>query len=215
MTSNTIGAAPTLPAASVTDGKNFGLGDRYTDDDGNEFVYVQANGAITGAGYICVIDETYQAAMVSTSNDALGDLLGVPLAAWLDNDYGWLQVKGPTVVRVAASAAANTRLNTTATAGQLDDDNTSGSFIAANVWLTTANGGSAATAAAMLLHPYIGNTVPGVAYAATNSAGIIASLVALSNGYGFSSSVQVTSLKNLLIDILTSLQNSKVLPPSA
>lgn len=135
-------------------GKGFGLGDRYVSHDGKEYVWVQASGAITGAGYVCVFDETYQAAMISTSNDATGDLVGVPLAAFDDDDYGWLQVKGPTsAIQVAASAAANASLMATATAGQLDDGGAQPKI--AGIALTTANGGSAGTVAGILNYPVV------------------------------------------------------------
>lgn len=150
-----IGVSLANPVADLDEGKGFGLGDRTTDSVGKEYVYVQADGAITAAGYVVVIDENYQAAMLSTSNDARGDLVGVAPAAFADNEYGWVQVKGPCVIRVAASCAANARINTTATAGQLDDDGTSGAFPVQGAYLTTANGGSAATAAGILNYPFM------------------------------------------------------------
>lgn len=131
----------------------FLLGTRMRGDDGTEWMFVQANGAITGAGYVCTVDETFQAAMLSTSNDAGGDTVGVAGTDFADNDYGWVQVLGPCVIRVAASAAANVGLNTTGTAGQLDDDGTAGSFDIDGLILTTANGGAAGTAAGFLNYP--------------------------------------------------------------
>lgn len=140
-------------------GKGFGLGDRLVTHDGKEWVFVQADGAITGEGYVCYIDASYQAIMLSTSNDARGNFVGIPAVAFADNEYGWLQTKGPCNVRVAASAAANVRLNTTATAGQLDDDGTAGAMQVQGVYLTTANGGSAGTAAGILNDPFIDATI--------------------------------------------------------
>lgn len=131
----------------------FLLGTRMKGDDGSEWMFVQASGAITGAGYVVTVDEAFQAAMVSTSNDAGGDTIGVAGVAFADDDYGWVQVLGPCVIRVAASAAANVGLNTTATAGQLDDDGTGGSFDVDGLILTTANGGAAGTAAGFLNYP--------------------------------------------------------------
>lgn len=157
-----IGANPTATITGTTllpEGKGFGLGDRYVDHDGKEYVYVQANGAITGAGYVAYFDTSYQAVMLSTSNDARGNLVGIAPAAFADDDYGWLQVKGPCVVRVAASAAANTQLNTTGTAGQIDDDATTGAMVVDRVILTTANGGSAGTVAAIISYPAVGATL--------------------------------------------------------
>lgn len=155
--SGTIGAntTNTLTTTDSTGGKLFGLGDRQWDQSGNEFVYVQASGAITGAGYVCYITAAYLAVMVSTSNDAIGNLIGVPAVAFADGDYGWLQTKGVCVVRAAALAAANVRLNSTATAGQLDDDGSASAMAIDGLVLTTAVGGSAATAAAVISYPII------------------------------------------------------------
>lgn len=137
-------------AAELSQGKGFGLGDRHIDQVGNEYVFVLAGvGGIT-ANFVATIDEAYGAVMVSTSNDARGDLLGVAASAIAASSYGWLQVKGVCNIQVAASCAANARLNTTATAGQLDDDATGGSIACDHIVLTTARGASAGTAPAVM-----------------------------------------------------------------
>lgn len=140
------------------DSKAFGVGDRYVDDSGREYVFVSASAALT-AGFACFFDTAYSATMLSTSNDARGNLVGVPLATFATGEQGWLQVKGPASVRVLASAAANVRLNTTATAGALDDDGTVGAMQVQGVYLTTANGGAAANVAAILNYPYVDVTL--------------------------------------------------------
>ena len=146
-------------AAEVAQGQSFGLGDRHIDHLGNEYVFVLAGvGGIT-ANFVATIDEAYGAVMVSTSNDARGDLLGVALATIAANSYGWVQVKGVCNVQVAASCAANVRLNTTATAGQLDDDGTAGSITCDGVFLTTARGAGAGTAPAVLNYAIQGATI--------------------------------------------------------
>lgn len=156
-----IGATLTEPmsAADVSaSGKGFGLGDRYVSHDGKEYVYVQASGAIAGDGYVAGIDEDYQATALTTSGGgALGDLVGVAGAAFADNDYGWLQVKGPCNVQVSASAAANTALVATSTAGQLDDAATGKSV--SGIVLTAARAASAGTAPGVLNYPAVGATV--------------------------------------------------------
>lgn len=145
-----IGAMPTtiFSATEATQGKGFGLGDRYSDHLGNEYVYCVAGGTITAAGYVCIIDDAanaYSATMLSTSNDAANLKVGLAPGAMVSTDRGWFQVFGVCSVRVLASAVANTRLNTTATAGALDDDGTAGSFAVLGLTITTTNGGSAAT----------------------------------------------------------------------
>lgn len=158
-----IGANPT-ESYTLTElqlqGKGFAVGDRFTGFDGKEYVFVQAGaGGITGEGFVVIIDEAYGAVMVSTSNDARGDLAGVGLAAVAANSFCWVQVKGPANVQVAASAAANVRLNTTATAGQIDDDGTAGAIQVQGIYLTTARGGSAGTAPGVLNYPFFDVTL--------------------------------------------------------
>jgi hypothetical protein len=155
-----IGASVTNTLTTLQgDGKGFSPGDRHVAYDGKEYVYVLAAAAITGASYVCFIDSSYNATMLSTSNDARGNLIGIPLTAFASGEYGWLQVKGPSTVRVLASAAANARLNTTATGGALDDDGTVGSMQVQGVYLTTANGGATANVAAILNYPFIDVTL--------------------------------------------------------
>lgn len=138
----------------------FKLGTRAYGESNSEFLYVKAgSGGITGAGYVVAIDEAFTADMLSTSNDARGDLVGVAPMAFTAAYYGWVQRSGPASVRVAASAAANVRLNSTATAGQIDDDGTAGSMQVDGIVLTTANGASAGTAAGQLNYPAVGVTI--------------------------------------------------------
>jgi hypothetical protein len=139
-------------------GKGFGLGDRFTDQDGKEYVFVTAASAIT-ATYVCVFDEAYSAAHLSTSNDARGDLVGVAPVAIASGSYGWLQVKGPCLAQVLASCAANVRINTTATAGALDDDGTVGSLQVEGIYLTASRAASQGSAAAILSYPIQGVTL--------------------------------------------------------
>ena len=149
-----IGVSLTAPAAT----SSFRLGSRHEDESGNEYVYVHANGAITGAGYTCIIDSAYEAAMVSTSNDLANNMIGIPLAAFADNDYGWLAVKGTAQVRATSGALLNVSLNTTGTAGLLDDDATAGSFKVVGLALT-ATAGSTTNVLAVLNFPALNAVV--------------------------------------------------------
>lgn len=137
------------------------LGTRVEGANGSVFVYCQANGAITGDGYSVLISSAYQAALLSVTNSggAQGEAVGIAKSAWADNDYGWIQIAGVADIRGAASAAANTTLNTTATGGQLDDDNLAGSENIDGLVLTTAVGGSAGTAEGYLNFPVVGAAV--------------------------------------------------------
>jgi hypothetical protein len=142
--------------------KGFGLGDRGFTADGNEYVFVLAgSGGFTGAGYVGIIDEAYGAVMASTTTSAtaFGDMVGVAGAAVAASSYCWLCVKGVVGVRGNAAAAANARLNTTGTAGQVDDDGTAGAEVVNNMVFTTVVGGAAAVQAAVINYPSIGVTI--------------------------------------------------------
>lgn len=129
------------------------------------YIYVVADASgVTDDGYVAVVDgSSYQAAMATTTTTApgagAGKLVGVARAAIAANGYGWLQIYGPGVVRVSASCAAYTRINSTATAGQLDDDATAGAEVIDGIVLDTANGGAAATAAGFINWPKVANTL--------------------------------------------------------
>lgn len=160
MSSSVVGYNLNDSFSTTTDGRMWGVGDRVTNDVGKEYVFVKASSAI--AQYdVVTFDETYTTtvAPLSTSNDARGDLVGVAPVAIASGSYGWLQIYGPCVMNVLASCAANVRINTTATAGSLDDDGTAGSMQVEGIFLTTARGGSNGSAAGILNRPIIGATL--------------------------------------------------------
>lgn len=129
------------------------------------YIYVQDSGsAITGDGYVALVDgSAFTAVMATTTTSApgtgAGKLVGVARAAIAASGYGWLQIFGPGVVRTSASCAAYTIINTTATAGQLDDDATAGAEVIDGIVLDVATGGAAATTAGFLNWPKVGRTL--------------------------------------------------------
>ena len=129
------------------------------------YIYVQDSGAaITGDGYVALVDgSAFTAIMASTTTSApgtgAGKLAGVARAAIAASGYGWLQIFGAGTVLTAASCAAYTRINTTGTAGQLDDDATAGAEVVDGIVLDTATGGSAAATAGFLNWPRVVNTL--------------------------------------------------------
>jgi allophanate hydrolase subunit 2 len=160
---HTVGAQLTNPVGAselASSGRGFGKGDRVVTADGKEFLFCVTGGAITGAGFVVTIDEAYSAVQLSTSNDARGDLIGVALSAVTSGDYAWFQVKGVCDnIQVLASCAANVRLNTTGTAGALDDDGTATTIQAEGIYLTTARAASQGNAPGVLNYPIQGVTL--------------------------------------------------------
>ena len=142
---------------STQEGTGFGLGDRYTDSDGNEYVYLSAAAAVTGAGYAVTYTPAFAATMTATAQalTALGAPVAIAQAAVAEGSRGWFLVKGFGDVQVSASCAANAVVAATATAGQLDD--AVGKTIERLV-LTTARGSGAGLAPAVLTYPTVGAT---------------------------------------------------------
>lgn len=135
-------------AEMLANGKGYAVGNRATTRDGKVYVFVQANGAITGDGYVVSIDEDFQAIMVDTDTAATvaeGLQVGVVECAFADNDYGWAQIYGPCGIRTEASALANAKLAPTGTGGQVDDaSGSAGDKYIQGLILHTATGGAAA-----------------------------------------------------------------------
>lgn len=123
------------------------------------WIYCHASEAIADTA-VCVVHETGEVENLDlvSSLAARGMPVGVANAAFADNEFGWVQVWGAVaVINVGTSALAHTRLNSTATVGQVDDDATAGSEIVQGMYLTA---GESSNAAAGFCHwPYIAATV--------------------------------------------------------
>lgn len=163
MTNLVIGLDPSQ-TFTATDERGFpaAVGQRFeTGYNGKAYVFVKASSAIA-AGDVCTIDTTSNTtvAPLGTANDARGNRCGVATVAIASGSYGWLQVYGPhAAINVLASCAANVRLNTTGTAGSLDDDGTATTMQVQGIYLTTARGGTNGPAPGYLINPYIDVTL--------------------------------------------------------
>ncbi len=109
------------------------LGTRFSDHLGREFMYVRANGAVTGQGYVCAVDTAYDATLVTSAiATTYSRFMGACATngAPADNDYMWIcTIKPPGDTElglyVLAACAADQQLYTSSTAGALDDTATS------------------------------------------------------------------------------------------
>jgi hypothetical protein len=141
-----------VSSGTTTDGQNaeFSLGQRVTGPDNTEFVYCQAAAALmaaTTSPNAIAIDENYQASLMTTALANANYELGFcPAAVIADNDFFWARVNGSNFnIRVAPSAAADTYLRTTATAGLLGTASTASAVVFTGVVLVVA--ASASTSA--------------------------------------------------------------------
>lgn len=153
MTQTRLGAK----VADTATTPQFAVGARTT-RTGKDYVYVQATSALA-ANQAAFVDEDFTAVPVTTTNGTYGGVVGVPEVAIAASSYGWVQTYGNCNVNVAASCAADVRLNTTATAGRIDDDGTTGAKVINGVKLNTARAASAGDAPAFLNFPTVGATL--------------------------------------------------------
>ena len=151
---NAVGADFESATASAT----FELGTMMMGQGGKFYVYVQANGAITGDGYVVAITSAFQATMIDTDVAATilqGTKVGVADCAFADDEYGWVQVYGPCGIRSEQDAAANAKLYATADAGQVDDALAFGLFINGMHFGTATGGADAVNTTGRLNWPTI------------------------------------------------------------
>jgi hypothetical protein len=123
---------------------------------GKAYVFCQVGtGGVTGDGYVVTLSEGFEAVMLTTSNDAEGDKIGVAECAAAEDDYIWVQVWGSCGIRTEQDAAANAFLGATADAGQVDDSATTGLYISGMTLGTATGGADAVNTTGSLNWPHI------------------------------------------------------------
>lgn len=151
---NSIGAD--FSSASST--PKFELGTMMLGQGGKVYIYLQANGAVTGDGYVVSFQQDFDAAMIDTDVAATiteGRNVAVAECAVADNEYFWGQVYGPAGVRTEQDAAADAFVGPTADAGQLDDAAATGVYVSGIVLNTATGGADAVNATAYLRWPVV------------------------------------------------------------
>lgn len=140
----------------------FSLGTIAQDYNGDWYKYVQADANGFLAGDAVVINASNVGDKADTTSSAPGTgqgfPVGVPTVVFAASEYGWVKIYGAvTNLRVGTGAAIGTILNTTATAGRLDDDATVGAEVIDGIVTTAAEASNAA--AAYLQWPKVGRTL--------------------------------------------------------
>ena len=153
-TSNLIGVSLGYTDSSA----QFNVGTTVNLDDGGQAVYVQASSDVAQYSAVSVrFDNTV--VPITTTNSANSKVVGFAQASIASAYYGWVQIGGKPIVKLAASCAPFVPLYTTATAGTLDDAVVSGGLVAGIVALTTASGATALTCVAG--YPHVATGVVG------------------------------------------------------
>ena len=134
---------------ATADVSEYRIGQRITNYDGEEFLFVKAAAAIT-VGMVVLIGEAFNGRGATTGNAAKEDRIGVAKTAIANGFYGWVCIYGSGDISVAASCGADVALNTTGTAGRADDASTE---VIDGIKLTTARSGTAGNAPGLWHYP--------------------------------------------------------------
>lgn len=147
---NPLYADATLPTVGPQQNMDIDLGDCVLGEDGTEFQYCQASGALIQFYWVGV-DENNQAAHLTKAMADDGFTIGVAQVAADDNDGVWIAIRGRNLNgQVLGSVAADVALFTSATAGHLDDTSASQTKID-GVVAVAANATSSATSVEVLM----------------------------------------------------------------
>ena len=120
-----------------TSGSNFTLGDTTFGSAGTEWTYILANGAIS-AGALVQITTAGTGTAATAAGAAAGAKLAFAQAAFSDQQYGWVAVRGNSLtVLVSATSTLNVTLYVASTSGGLSTTSSSGTL--AGVALLTAS----------------------------------------------------------------------------
>jgi hypothetical protein len=138
-------------------GRGFGLGDRFVDAAGKEYIFTVTTGAVSAARAVLFANDMSSCAHLTNAQNNSGGKVGIAVVDVASGSYGWFQIFGACNIRVAASCVGGAKLYTSATAGVLDDTATSQDEVL-GVTLTTTIGGAEATAAGTVSYPIVSIT---------------------------------------------------------
>ena len=160
-TSGIIGSSPTtIVAGTTTDGAGapFALCQQELANDGNTYIFVQANGAITQYSTVWITTAGQAASVTDTViGTNPGGRPGFAQVAFADNEFGWVVLQGCAFrIKFADACAKAVPLYTTATAGVLDDATASASqFQVMGVIIETVSGNTPSNALASGAFPQL------------------------------------------------------------
>lgn len=140
------------PFTQIHTSKKFRLLTRKKDYSGNEYVYLKGVASLA-AGDAVVFDEAGATARLSTST-AVGQPVAVAMAANTSaTNYSWFQIYGLATV-TAGTVSADAYLQSSGTAGSVDDTTTAGKTI---VGATSASATASGFITAWISYPYYPN----------------------------------------------------------
>ena len=143
--------------STLNNGNTPGVGELFTHTDGRVYMFVRYGAGGATANFVVSINAAGTAVMATNTVSSFGERVGVAVSTAAANEWGWALVFGPIDVQTDV-ATVNTRMQTTTTAGQIDDAAGTGTKQINGLTLTTARTVSAGLAPALLTWPTIGAT---------------------------------------------------------
>ena len=110
----------TLTSAELTQGKGFTVGNRRTDEAGQTWMYIQASASLTQYDAVA-IKANYKGLQLTIDGGKGAIEVGFAQVAFEVGDYGWVQITGRPLIRLAADCDKELALYATAVGGVLDD----------------------------------------------------------------------------------------------
>jgi hypothetical protein len=144
---NVIDTVQVVPLGSRIKGTDSTYGE-------GEFIYLKGVASLV-AGNAVVYDEAY---VTTRTVAASRGPVAVALAAVVAAQFGWFQIQGMAVV-TAGTVAADTKAQTSATAGSLDDTATAAQDIASARFMTADGTPVAGQAIIALAYPFANGTM--------------------------------------------------------
>jgi hypothetical protein len=151
-----------IPALdSYQDSARVAVGTPVALNDGGEAVYVQALSEISQYAAVAIYANN-TAQMLTTTLSATSKKVGFAQISIPSGKFAWVQTSGVPKVNLAASAAPNVALYTTATAGVLDDATISGALVAGLTATVSISNATAVTCIAATGTMIVTGATPGV-----------------------------------------------------
>lgn len=142
---------------TLEDGNTPAVGNMVELPNGNVYIFVRYGTGGATANFAVSVTHAGVAVMTTNAASLFGERVGVAMATAALNEFGWVQIYGAVDVQTDV-AVVNARMQTTTTAGQIDDASGAGTKQIVGLTLTTARTGSAGLAPAFLNWPTVGAT---------------------------------------------------------
>ncbi len=123
------------PLTNVDSSKVHNLGDRYRDENGKEFIYLQGVASVAIGSWV-TFDEAHLTTLATANAQGR---VAIAMAAIVANKYGWFQIYGSASGLALTGFVDNGKVYLTGTAGSVDDTDVAGDAVIGAVGRSAVN----------------------------------------------------------------------------